>query len=193
MTSSSSSSDRTPVEEYLKGKIRDVPDFPVEGIVFRDITTLIADPEAFRKTVDAVYDRCRDLSITKVVAVESRGFIFGSLLAYLLSCGFVPVRKPGRLPYRTIRREYTLEYGTSTVEMHADALGANDRVLVIDDLLATGGTLRATCDLVEQLGATVACIAVVIELSFLGGHEKFEDYDYFSLVRYDSESPGDVT
>jgi adenine phosphoribosyltransferase len=187
MTSSSSSSSSPLIEEYLRAKIRDIPDFPVKGILFRDITTLVADPEAFRKTIDALYDRCRDLKITKVVAVESRGYIFGSLLAYMLGCGFVPVRKPGKLPYRTIKREYTLEYGTATVEMHVDALSADDQVLVVDDLLATGGTLRATCDLVEQLGANVSCVAVVIELSFLGGQSKFEGYDYFSLVKYEDE------
>lgn len=175
------------VEEYLRSKIRNVPDFPVKGIVFRDITTLIDDPEALRRTVDEIYERCRDLRITKVVAVESRGFIFGSLVAERLSCGLVPVRKPGKLPFETISRDYTLEYGKATVEMHVDALSSEDRVAVIDDLLATGGTLRATCDLVEQLGATIACVAVVLELSFLNGQDRFKDYNYFSLVKYDSE------
>ncbi len=175
------------VEEYLRSKIRNVPDFPKKGIVFRDITTLIADPEALRKTVDAIYDRCRDLNITKVVAVESRGFIFGSLLAYKLGCGFVPVRKPGKLPYKAVSKDYTLEYGEATVEMHVDAVSAEDNVLVIDDLLATGGTLRATCDLIEQFRANIACVAVVLELTFLKGQDKFKDYNYFSLVKYDSE------
>jgi adenine phosphoribosyltransferase len=187
MTSSSSNSSSPAIEEYLRNRIRNVPDFPKKGIVFRDITTLIADPEAFRKTIDAIYDRCRELKITKVVGIESRGFIFGSLLAYRLGCGFVPVRKPSKLPYKTVKKEYTLEYGSGTVEMHVDALSSDDNVLVIDDLLATGGTLRATCDLVEQLGAQIACVAVVIELSFLGGQDRMKDYNYFSLVRYDSE------
>lgn len=187
MNSSSSSLSSPAFDEYLRSRIRDIPDFPKKGIVFRDITTLVADPEAFKKTIDAIYDRCRELNITKVVGIESRGFIFGSLLAYRLGCGFVPVRKPSKLPYETVKKEYTLEYGTGTVEMHVDALSTDDSVLIIDDLLATGGTLSATCDLVEQLGAQIACVAVVIELSFLGGQDRLKDYNYFSLVRYDSE------
>lgn len=174
-------------EEYLKSIIRNVPDFPVKGVVFRDITTLLAEPKAFELIIDQFYERAVELEIDKIVGIESRGFIFGSVLAYKLGCGFVPVRKPGKLPYETIKVGYSLEYGTDAVEIHVDALNEKDRVMVVDDLIATGGTLRATCDIVEKCGAKVSLVALVIELSFLKGHEKFRDYEYLSLVKYDSE------
>ena len=175
------------MQEYFKSKIRNIPDFPKKGIIFRDITILLNDPEAFRKVIDEIYDRCRQLNITKVVAIESRGFMFGATLAYKLGCGFVPVRKQGKLPYETVREEYALEYGTDALEIHVDSLSKEDNVVIVDDLLATGGTLRATCDLVERLGAKIACVAVLIELSFLGGQEKLKDYNYFALIKYNSE------
>lgn len=187
MTSSSSSINDPEAGDFIRSRIREVPDFPIKGVVFRDITTLTADPEALSKTIDLIYDRCSSLNITKVVGAEARGFIFGSLLAYKLGCGFVPVRKPGKLPFATVKSEYSLEYGTDSIEIHIDALTSDDNVLVIDDLLATGGTLAATCKLVEKLEAKIACIAVVLELSYLGGQDKFKDYNYFSLVKYDSE------
>ncbi len=174
-------------QEYLKGIIRNVPDFPVKGVVFRDITTLLADPKAFQLVIDQLYNRAAQLEIDKIVGIESRGFIFGSVLAYRLGCGFVPVRKPGKLPYETIKVGYSLEYGTDALEVHVDVLSESDRVMVVDDLIATGGTLRATCDLIEKCGAEVSLVALVIELSFLKGQEKFRDYEYLSLVKYDSE------
>jgi len=174
-------------ENYLKGVIRNIPDFPVEGVLFRDITTLLSDPKAFRIVIDSYLERAKKLNINKIVGIESRGFIFGSTLAYKLECGFVPVRKPGKLPFETIEAAYSLEYGTDTVEMHVDALSRGDRVMVVDDLIATGGTLRATCDLVEKCGADISLVGVVIELSHLKGQEMFNDYNYLSLVKYDSD------
>lgn len=175
-------------EEYFKDRIRSIPDFPKKGILFRDITTLIGDPEAFREAIDTIYEECCDLAVTKVMSVESRGFIFGSALAYKLGCGFVPVRKPGKLPSKTLKKTYSLEYGNDALEVHADALSRDERVLVVDDLLATGGTLRATCDLVEDLGASVAGIAVLLELTSLGGRDRLSEYNLFSLAEYDSET-----
>jgi len=174
-------------EEYFKSRIRDIPDFPKEGVVFRDITTLLLEPEAFRKAVDTTYERCRAVGIDKVVGIESRGFIFGSILAYKLGCGFVPVRKPGKLPCETIRQEYVLEYGNGSVEVHVDGIVNGDRVLIVDDLIATGGTMKATCEMIERLGGKIALIAVLIELSFLKGQDLLKDYDYFTLMKYDSE------
>ncbi len=173
--------------EELKAIIRNVPDFPKPGIVFRDITTLLADAAAFQDVVRALADRYRGASIDAVVAVEARGFVLGGAVAYELSCAFVPVRKPGKLPWRTLREEYELEYGTDAVEMHDDALTQGSRVVVLDDLLATGGTALATARLVERAGAAVEEIAFMIELSFLQGRSKLKDYKVFSLVQYDSE------
>jgi adenine phosphoribosyltransferase len=175
------------IEGYFKSKIRNIPDFPKAGIMFRDITTLTSDPEAFAAAIDDLYKRSTDLGVTKVVAIESRGFVFGSALAYKLGCGMVLVRKPGKLPFEIVSEEYTLEYGTDKVEIHSDALTAKDHVLVVDDLVATGGTLLAACKLVEKLGADVAGVATLVELSYLRGQEKFANYNYFALVKYDSE------
>lgn len=174
-------------EEYLKSKIRNVPDFPKKGIMFRDITTLTSDPEAFAAVIDDLYDKSNTLGVTKVVAIESRGFVFGSALAYKLGCGMVLVRKPGKLPFEIVSEEYVLEYGTDKIEIHSDALTSQDHVLIVDDLVATGGTLLACCRLVEKLGADVAGVAALVELSHLGGQEKFRDYNYFSLVKYNSD------
>ncbi|MBD3217292.1 MAG: adenine phosphoribosyltransferase [candidate division Zixibacteria bacterium] len=171
----------------LKQKIRNIPNFPKPGIVFRDITTLLDDVEAFQKVIDIYADHFKDKDINKIIAIESRGFIFGGALAYKINAAFVPVRKLGKLPGETIKKEYELEYGVDALEMHRDAIKSGDRVLIVDDLMATGGTLAATCGMVEKLGANIAGIAVLIELSFLKGQEKFQKYDYLPLIKYDSE------
>lgn len=170
--------------ESLKAAIRDVPDFPKPGIVFKDITTLLKDPVAFRRAMDLFVVLCGGRSVDKVVAVESRGFIVGSLLADRLGVGFVPVRKPGKLPARTRRASYSLEYGTDSIEIHEDALSAGERALVVDDVIATGGTARATAELVEGLGAKVAACAFLVELTFLDGRKKLEGYEVLSLIKY---------
>jgi adenine phosphoribosyltransferase len=171
----------------VKKLIRDVPGFPKPGIVFKDITTLTKDPRGFRETVDAIADRYRGSRIDAVVGIESRGFIFGAAVAHRLGVGFVPARKPGKLPAETVRAEYALEYGTDAVEIHKDGIGKGQRVLIVDDLLATGGTAAATAGLVEKLGGTVVAIAFVVDLTFLGGREKLAGRDVFALVQYDSE------
>jgi adenine phosphoribosyltransferase len=169
--------------EAVRAKIRDIPDFPQPGILFRDITPLLADGAAFRDLVDAVADRYRG-GIDAVVAIESRGFIFGAPLAYALGAGLVPVRKAGKLPDRTLSEEYTLEYGTATLEIHHDAVRPAERVLLVDDLLATGGTVRAAANLVERLGATIVGVFVLAELSALGGRDRLGGYAVTSLVVY---------
>jgi adenine phosphoribosyltransferase len=170
--------------EWLKGRIRDVADFPTAGIVFRDLTPLLGDVEAFRFTVDALAEVFSDRRVDKVVGVEARGFILAAPVAYRLGAGLVPVRKPGKLPWRTESEEYALEYGIDRLEMHADAVVAGEQVLVVDDVIATGGTARATVRLVERLGAAVAGLGFAVELKFLAGREKLEGYDVVSLVTY---------
>jgi adenine phosphoribosyltransferase len=167
---------------WLADRLRDVPDFPKPGIVFKDLTPLLADVEAFRFTVDALADRVAEQSVEKVVGVEARGFIFASAIAYRLGSGLVPVRKPGKLPWHTATETYELEYGTDSLEVHEDAISAGDDVYVIDDVLATGGTAAATCRLVERLGGRVAGVGFVVELGFLGGRAKLPDYDVVSLI-----------
>ncbi|HUL44640.1 MAG TPA: adenine phosphoribosyltransferase [Bacteroidota bacterium] len=173
--------------DYLRSVIRNVPDFPKKGVVFRDITTLLQDPEAFSKAIDLLCEHYRGRQFDKVVSVESRGFIFGSALAYRLKAGFVPVRKPKKLPSRTIREEYQLEYGTDCLEIHADAVRSGEHVLIVDDLIATGGTILAACKLVERLGGVVESVSFLIELSFLHGRERLGKYDVYSIIRYDTE------
>jgi len=173
--------------EELKQKIRNVPDFPKPGIGFKDITTLIKDGDAFKKSIEAFADRYNPDDVDIIVGIESRGFIFGAALAYKWGKGFVPVRKPGKLPAETIKEEYELEYGTDSVEMHKDAIGTNQRVLIVDDLLATGGTVAATARLVERLKGEIVGIGFLIELSFLNGRGKLKDYDVWSLISFDSE------
>ncbi|MDY7039850.1 MAG: adenine phosphoribosyltransferase [Chloroflexota bacterium] len=168
----------------LASLIRDVPDFPKPGILFKDITTLTKDPDAFQVAIDAMLDYCEDITVDVVVAVESRGYIFGGALAYELGAGFIPVRKLGKLPAETIRVEYSLEYGTEVLEMHKDAIEPGQKVLVVDDLLATGGTAKATIDLVEQLGGEVVSVLFLIDLAFLNGMEKLQDYDVYSLIQF---------
>lgn len=164
--------------------IRDVPDFPVEGILFKDITTLLKDAAGFKAAVDALVARYADAELDQIVAIESRGFIFGAPMAYALGMGFVPVRKLGKLPSETITVEYELEYGTSQLEMHTDAIEPGAHVLIVDDLLATGGSARATCELVERVGGHVAGLAFLIELEALHGREALEGYPIFSLIRF---------
>jgi adenine phosphoribosyltransferase len=167
---------------WLAGHLRDVPDFPKPGIVFKDLSPLLGDVDAFRYAVDAIADHAAGLTVDKVVGIEARGFIFAAAVAYRLGAGFVPVRKPGKLPWTTVSETYALEYGTDTLEVHDDALGASDTVLVVDDVLATGGTAAATCRLVERLGGRIAGLAFVVELGFLGGRAKLTDHDILSLI-----------
>jgi len=168
----------------LEARIRDIPDFPKRGIVFKDIMPLLADPEALRDTVEQLAEFAEPRQPDLILGAEARGFILGAALAYRLGCGFVAARKPGKLPWRTISAKYALEYGFDALELHADAIKPGARVLIHDDLLATGGTARAKVDLVEQLGGTVVGLAFVIELQFLDGREKLAGYDVFSLVQY---------
>jgi adenine phosphoribosyltransferase len=171
----------------LRSKIRDIPDFPKPGIVFKDIMPLLADARALATTVDRLAEWAEPRRVDYVVGAEARGFILGSALAYRLGCGFVAARKPGKLPFDTIAARYALEYGFDSLEMHTDAVPSGARVLIHDDLLATGGTAKAKVELVEQLGAEVVGLAFVVELAFLSGRERLAPYDVHSLVRYDSE------
>lgn len=168
----------------LKSKIRDIPDFPKPGIVFKDITPLLSDVKAFQEAVDTLARRYAAKAVDYIVAVESRGFIFGAALAYRIDAGFVPVRKKGKLPYRTESVEYELEYGTDTVEIHEDGVHEGSRVVVVDDLLATGGTAKAACQLVEKTGGKVVECAFVVELTFLNGREKLKGHEVFSLIQF---------
>lgn len=171
--------------EDLKGVIREVPDFPKEGILFYDITTLLKNGPAMAKVVDALSARYGGRGIDAVVAIEARGYIFGPALAYRLGVGFIPVRKPGKLPAKTLQETYALEYGADTIEMHEDAVEKGQRILIVDDLLATGGTAAAACRLVEKAGGQVVECCFLIELSFLKGREKLGSYEVFSLLQYD--------
>jgi len=171
----------------LESFIRDVPDFPKKGIIFKDITPLLADPEALADAVEHLCKPFEDRGVQLVTGVESRGFIFGSLAAARLGTGFVPIRKPGKLPAETISQEYELEYGTDTIEIHADAISPGQKVLMVDDLLATGGTMAAACELVSKLGGEIVGVSFVIELSFLHGRDKLGGYDVRSLVEVPEE------
>ncbi len=170
----------------LKQYIREIPNHPKPGILFYDITTLLKDPLALRMTCDRFTWMFHDRDVDKVVGMESRGFMFGPIVAYDLNAGFVPVRKPGKLPGPKISQTYDLEYGKDTLEIHQDAIVPGDKVLIADDLVATGGTALATAKLVESLGGTVAGFAFVIELTFLNGRDKLQGYDVYSLIKYDS-------
>ena len=172
--------------ESVKQIIRDVPDFPKKGIIFKDITPLLGDPVAFQKTINSLKDRYADKSVDAVVGVEARGFIFASALAYALGAGVVIVRKPGKLPYKTFQETYSLEYGSDTVEIHQDALRSGQNIIVIDDVLATGGTLSATLNLIRKNFKTVNVLEVVflIELDFLKGREKLKDTPIYSMIHY---------
>jgi adenine phosphoribosyltransferase len=175
--------DATPAPD-LSRWIRDIPDFPKPGIQFKDITPLLSDPVAFGAAIDRLTARYAGAGVDTIAAAEARGFIFGAPLALRLKAGFVPIRKPGKLPYATVALEYQLEYGTDKLEVHTDAFAPGRRVLLIDDVLATGGTMRACCDLVRQTGAAVVGCAFVLELTFLGGREKLAPYEVTSLIAY---------
>lgn len=171
----------------LEKYIRNIPDFPKPGILFRDVTTLIQDGKAFKASVDMLVKKYKGKKIDKIVAVEARGFIFGAAIAHRLGIGFVPVRKKGKLPFKTNSVTYNLEYGTDTLEIHCDAIKKNDKVLIIDDLLATGGTVKAVTELIEGLGGKVMGIAFVIELVDLGGKDKLKGYPILSLIKFAGE------
>jgi len=171
----------------LSELIRDIPDFPKEGVIYRDITPLLGNPQGLYHAIEKMTDPFTDMgdpSIHIVAGAESRGFIFGAAIAMNIAAGFVPIRKPGHLPHTTTSRSYDLEYGTDSLEIHTDAIKPGDRVLMVDDLLATGGTMRACCDLVESLGGTVVGCSFLIELEFLSGREKLSDYEVQSVITY---------
>ncbi len=173
--------------ESIKSKIRMVPHWPKKGIMFRDVTTLIKDPEGLRETIDLLYNRYKDKKIDYIIGIESRGFIFGAPLAYLLKCGFVPIRKPGKLPAEVVSEEYILEYGTDKIEIHKDAITKGDRIVIVDDLLATGGTINAARNLVKKLGGDIVECTFVIELPELKGREKIQGENIYSIVAFEGE------
>lgn len=168
----------------LRTMIRDVPDFPKQGIIFKDVMPLIADPSAFRETIDRLAAWAGPRTPDVILGAEARGFIFGGALAYALGCGFVPARKPGKLPWKTVEATFDLEYGTDTLQVHKDALGSGSRVVVLDDVLATGGTANAKIELVERLGGVVVGALFVIELGFLHGRDRLDGYDVHALIEY---------
>ena len=170
----------------LKSTIRAIPDFPKKGIMFRDITTLLKNPDALKYSVKELADHFRAKDVDFVIGIESRGFIIAPLIAADYHCGFIPIRKVGKLPAKTIKHEYELEYGTDTIEIHFDAIRKGEKVLIVDDLLATGGTAEAAIKLVEKIGGEVAGLAFIVELDFLNGREKLGGHDVFSLVHYGS-------
>lgn len=171
----------------LKKYIRSVPDFPKPGINFYDITTLLQDPDGFQKALDEMERFVVAKKPDKILSIESRGFVFGAALADRLKLGLIPARKPGKLPYKTVSEQYDLEYGTDSLEIHADAVSDGDRIVIVDDLLATGGTMQAVCRMVEKLGGEVVGVSVVIDLNFLPWREKLHGYDVHYLISYDSE------
>ncbi len=172
----------------LKNYIRSIPDFPKKGIIFRDITTLLKEPFAFEKACELLTEPFLGRGVTKVIGIESRGFIFSSVVAVNLSAGFVPVRKPGKLPWKTIKKTYSLEYGEDSLEIHTDSVQKGDKVILIDDLIATGGTAKSAIELVEELGGEVVGAGFLIELSFLKGREKLKNYEVHTIIQYESES-----
>jgi adenine phosphoribosyltransferase len=175
---------QTAASEQLKQKIRHVPDFPKPGILFYDITTLLQDPAGFQETIDALVTPFQGQGITHVVGIESRGFILGAAVANALSAGFIPIRKPGKLPSQTVRETYALEYGTDCLEMHSDAIQSAHRVLIVDDVLATGGTARAAANLVRQVGGNLHGLAFLLELTFLPGRAKLEGENVYAVLKY---------
>lgn len=171
----------------LKKLIRDIPNFPKNGIIFKDITTLLSDSKGLSRAAEELHNLAQNKGITKVAGIESRGFILGGMVAEKLNAGFIPIRKPGKLPAEKISENYSLEYGTDSIEIHKDAIQPGDKVLLHDDLLATGGTMEAACKLVEKLGGQVVQISFLIELNFLKGRDKLNGYDVRSVIQYDSE------
>ncbi len=170
--------------DKIKSLIRDIKDFPKPGIVFKDITPILKNPSAIHFVIKTFCEYYKDKNIHKIASMESRGFIFGSILAYELSCGFIPVRKKGKLPYKTISIEYSLEYGTDILEIHEDAVSENENVLIIDDVLATGGTANAVIKLIEKSKGKVVGVGVLVELTYLNPRERLKGYDVFSLIQY---------
>lgn len=168
----------------LRKYIRDIPDFPKQGIIFKDITPLLNDPKAFSASIRQLVERYKDKGLDKVVGIEARGFIFAGALGYALNIGVVPIRKPGKLPYQTIKETYELEYGTDAMEIHKDAIKRGEKILLMDDVLATGGTLAAAARLVEKLGGEITEIATLIDLTFLRGKDKIKNYSFFSMIEY---------
>jgi adenine phosphoribosyltransferase len=173
--------------DYVKSKVRSIPDWPIKGVIFRDITTLLEDPQAFKAICSIFYNRYVNENVDKIVGIDARGFLFGAVLAYELGIGFVPIRKKGKLPYKTIRQSYTLEYGEATIEIHEDAIASNDRVVIVDDLMATGGTIAASAALVEKLGGNLLECAFVIELPDLKGREKMKNRNCFAIIEFEGE------
>jgi len=173
--------------EILKAMIRTVPDFPKKGIMFRDITTILRNKEGFAYVIDKFYERYKGKNINIVVGIESRGFIFGAALAYKLGCSFVPVRKEGKLPHHTMKEEYALEYGNAAVEIHKDSIASGQRIIIVDDLIATGGTCAAAINLVKKLGGEIVECAFVVELTDLKGRGKLKGHNVFSLVEFEGE------
>ena len=173
--------------DYIKSKVRSIPDWPIKGVIFRDITTLLEDPQAFKAICSIFYNRYVNEKVDKIVGIDARGFLFGSVLAYELGIGFVPIRKKGKLPYKTISQSYTLEYGEATIEIHEDAISKGDRVVIVDDLMATGGTIAASAALVEKLGGDLLECAFVIELPDLKGREKMENRNCFAIIEFEGE------
>jgi adenine phosphoribosyltransferase len=173
--------------ENIRSKIRTIPNWPKEGIMFRDITTLLKDPDGFKETIDLLHKRYLDKKIDKVVGIESRGFILGAPLAYLLGVGFIPVRKPGKLPAEVVSEEYTLEYGKDKIEIHKDAIDKGDRILIVDDLIATGGTIAAAKNLIKKLGGDIVECAFIVELTDLKGRDKLKGEKIFSVVEFEGE------
>lgn len=171
----------------LKNCIRSIADWPIEGVVFRDLTTLMLDPEAFRESCDILYERYKNRGIDKIVAIDARGFVFGAVLAYKMGIGFVPVRKKGKLPAETIEESYNLEYGAGTLEIHKDAIQEGEKVVIVDDLIATGGTVGATVKLVKKLGADIVECAFLIELPDLKGREKVEGCELFAIMEFEGD------
>ena len=172
------------MSDQLKNAVRDVPDFPIKGILFKDITPILQNPKLFRLAVDTLADRHKGKNLKAVVGIDARGFIFAGAVAYKLGIGFIPVRKKGKLPWKTVVTSYTLEYGSETSEMHIDALAKGDNVVIVDDLLATGGTAMAAATLVKNLGGNIVEIDFLIELAFLKGRERLKDYPVFSALAY---------
>ena len=172
------------MEIDLKNRIRDIPDFPKPGIVFKDITTLLQDFDAFKLSVDMLTKQHQKNKIDKVAGIEARGFIFGAAIAYAMNTGFIVIRKPGKLPYQTIKQTYELEYGSDEIEIHEDAIKSGERILLVDDLLATGGTMAAAAELINKIGGEIVGISFVIELTFLHGREKLKGHNIHSLVKY---------
>jgi|SRR3989339_458961 adenine phosphoribosyltransferase len=171
----------------LKETIRSIPGWPMEGVIFRDLTTLMQDPEAFRESCNILYERYKDMDIDKVVGIDARGFVFGAVLAYQLGIGFVPVRKKGKLPWKTIEETYSLEYGQGTLEIHADAIKPGENIVIVDDLIATGGTVGATVSLTRKLGARIVECAFIVELPSLKGREKIKDCKIFAITEFEGE------